>query len=137
LRGEKVAKPKTSIEMQQASGRPADLDAGFPSPYHYRTQHRAQRAADSGGESAADDPDAALRLEKFLPLPVVIEVTGLAKPTIYRAMAEGRFPRQVKLEAWPGAKRSVSVWLEREVIAWQQAHIAHRDELISQRDEGR
>jgi prophage regulatory protein len=117
-----VAKPKTPVVMQQAPGRPADFDTGFPVAQHYRVQHRTRRAADSAGDN--DTP----RLEKFLPLGAVIEATGLAKPTIYRAMAEGRFPKQIKLEAKPGAKRSVSVWLLSEIANWQQQQIHRRDE---------
>lgn len=37
--------------------------------------------------------------------PVVSQVTGMARPTLYEAMAEGLFPRPIKLgpkfAAWP------------------------------------
>lgn len=46
---------------------------------------------------------------------------GLARSTIYQMMADGRFPRPVRL----GPQRVG--WLERDIIAWQGARIAERD----------
>lgn len=37
--------------------------------------------------------------EKILKLPAVIETVGLGRSTIYRMMAEGKFPQSVKLGA--------------------------------------
>jgi predicted DNA-binding transcriptional regulator AlpA len=68
-----------------------------------------------------------------LTLRQVMDLTAQAKPTIYRAMAAGQFPRQIRLEAKPGAHRSIAVWVESEVILWQQAQIAKRD---GQRERG-
>jgi predicted DNA-binding transcriptional regulator AlpA len=62
-----------------------------------------------------------------LTLKQVMEVTAQAKPTIYRGMRAGLFPRQIRLEAKPGALRAIAVWIESEVIHWQQQQIAKRD----------
>lgn len=52
--------------------------------------------------------------DKHLRLPEVMEATGLGKTTIYRLMANGQFPKQIKLSqmvvAWP--ESVISEWLE-------------------------
>jgi prophage regulatory protein len=65
-------------------------------------------------------------VQRFLRLPAVIEATGLSRPTIYRHMAAGRFPRPVKLLG----ERAVA-WPEAEVAAWQKARIGERDALTA------
>jgi prophage regulatory protein len=50
-------------------------------------------------------------------LPVVINRTGLKRSTIYALIAEGRFPKQIKL----GTK--ASGWLESEVDQWIESRI--------------
>jgi prophage regulatory protein len=45
---------------------------------------------ESEQQQNADDP--------LLRLPVVIKLTGLAKPTIYRMMRKGTFPQSIKLK---------------------------------------
>lgn len=52
--------------------------------------------------------------ERLIRLPEVLRMTGLSKSTMYRLMAEDRFPRRVY-----GANR-VSLWSRREVIAWNR-----------------
>lgn len=49
---------------------------------------------------------------KIIRLKAVIEMTGLARSTIYLYMKEGSFPKSIKL----GAK-SVG-WLEEELYTW-------------------
>jgi predicted DNA-binding transcriptional regulator AlpA len=66
-------------------------------------------------------------LERFLTLKQVMEVTAQAKPTIYRGMRAGLFPRQIRLEAKPGALRAIAVWRESEIAEWQRQQIAKRD----------
>ncbi len=51
----------------------------------------------------------------------VERVTGLPRSTIYDYMAEGKFPKPIKL-----GPKSVG-WLESEVLAWREARIAERD----------
>ncbi len=56
-------------------------------------------------------------LEKDLPA-----VTGLQKTQIAAKVADGSFPKPVKLSERRRA------WLEAEVLAWQIARIAERDQ---------
>jgi prophage regulatory protein len=56
----------------------------------------------------------------------VEETTGLPRATIYDKISKGTFPKPIKL-----GKRSVG-WLETEIIAWQKARIAERDDLGGQ-----
>jgi len=53
----------------------------------------------------------------------VLELTGWSVSTLYEKMAEGRFPRPVKLDP---TGRAVG-WLKPEVEAHQAACIAARD----------
>lgn len=48
----------------------------------------------------------------YIRFPRVTEKTGLPRATIYREMAEGRFPKPVKL-----SKRAVG-WREHVIDAW-------------------
>ncbi len=57
---------------------------------------------------------------RFIKLPKVEATTSLKKPTIYRMIKEGKFPRPVKLN-----KRSVA-WVECEVLDWQEKKMAAR-----------
>ena len=60
-------------------------------------------------------------LRRILRLPQVVEATGETRSTIYKRIAEGEFPKPVKL----GAK-SVG-WVEDEISAYNEARIAKRD----------
>lgn len=48
-------------------------------------------------------------LNKNLKLPAVMEATGLGRSTIYRLMAEGKFPKSVKTSA--------------RAVAWRESDI--------------
>lgn len=52
----------------------------------------------------------------------VERATGLPRSTIYEKIAKGQFPRPIQL-----SERSVG-WLEIEIIEWQKARIARRDQ---------
>ncbi|NTI22269.1 AlpA family phage regulatory protein [Rhizobium rhizogenes] len=52
----------------------------------------------------------------------VEKVTGLRKTAIYKRVAEGSFPKPIKL-----TEKAVG-WLESEVEAWQTARIASREQ---------
>ena len=58
---------------------------------------------------------------KLIKLKTVMECTGLARSTVYKFIAEGRFPKPVKLGA-----RMVA-WVEAEVQEWILARIGERD----------
>jgi prophage regulatory protein len=55
---------------------------------------------------------------RFLRLPEVLERTGLSRSTIYVRLAEGRFPRPVRLGG-----RAVG-WIEAEIGEWVAERIA-------------
>ncbi|MCW3479545.1 AlpA family transcriptional regulator [Neisseriaceae bacterium JH1-16] len=59
---------------------------------------------------------------KILRLKQVIDVTGLARSTIYKFIAEERFPKPVPL-----GDRCVG-WLESEVQGWILMRVGARDE---------
>ena len=59
---------------------------------------------------------------RFIRLPQVIEMTTLAKPTIYKYMAKGTFPKQIQI----GGKSVV--WNERDVIDWMNSRSQQRPE---------
>jgi prophage regulatory protein len=59
--------------------------------------------------------------DRLIPLPAVIEITGLGKTMIYAKMRKGEFPRQCK----PGGVSSR--WSEAEVKAWKEGIMAQRD----------
>ncbi len=57
---------------------------------------------------------------KFLKLQAVMSITGMSRSSIYLAISEGRFPKQVNLGA-----RSIA-FLESEVQEWMEHCIANR-----------
>ena len=59
--------------------------------------------------------------QTFLRIPDVQRLTGLPRATIYEMVSKGRFPKQVRL-----SPRAVG-WIEAEILEWQQARIAERD----------
>ncbi|WP_338688937.1 AlpA family phage regulatory protein [Bradyrhizobium sp. 26S5] len=61
-----------------------------------------------------------MAIRKVLRLPAVLSATGWAKPTLYRKIAEGKFPVGRKLD--PDAR--AVVWFEDEVEAFQSAAVA-------------
>ena len=62
---------------------------------------------------------------QLLRLPEVLIRTGLGRSTIWALIAQGRFPRQVKL-----SERS-SAWVDAEVDAWVAQRVAMRDSGIA------
>jgi prophage regulatory protein len=57
--------------------------------------------------------------ERLLRLPLVQDLTGLGRTSIYDAIARGDFPRPAKLGR-------VSAWPESEVRRWIDARLAER-----------
>lgn len=67
---------------------------------------------------AATDTNTSLPLQiRILRLKDVENCTGLKRPSIYRLMAQGQFPKQVALST-----RSVG-WVEQTILDWLQARI--------------
>ena len=60
-------------------------------------------------------------VQSIIRRPGVEKATGLCRSAIYQLVAEGKFPKPIRLSA-----QSVG-WLETEIAAWQQARIAERD----------
>lgn len=58
---------------------------------------------------------------KFLKLNQVMSMTGLSRSSIYLAIAENRFPKQVPLGG-----RSVA-WVQDEIEQWMDACVANRN----------
>lgn len=56
----------------------------------------------------------------FIRLKKVIEITALSRPTVYRLMQQGKFPKQIKL-----GEKSVA-WLLEEVEQWMKERLAER-----------
>lgn len=60
---------------------------------------------------------------KFLKLHQVMTITGLSRSSIYLAVAEGRFPKQIALGA-----RSVA-WASNEIEDWMERCINNRNNI--------
>ncbi|PKI18781.1 helix-turn-helix transcriptional regulator [Pseudomonas monteilii] len=58
---------------------------------------------------------------RILRIKTVIEITGLARSTVYKYVAEGIFPKPLSLGG-----RSVG-WLESEVHSWIQSRLVERN----------
>lgn len=58
--------------------------------------------------------------KRFIKLDQVKQMTSLSRAAIYKRIAHGTFPPQVKLG-------TTSVWLESEVEGWIQSKVDERD----------
>ena len=58
---------------------------------------------------------------RILRMKTVIEITGLARSTVYKYVAEGIFPKPISLGG-----RSVG-WLESEIHSWIQSRLVERN----------
>ncbi|EKT4567913.1 AlpA family transcriptional regulator [Pseudomonas sp. BO3-4] len=58
---------------------------------------------------------------RILRMKTVIEITGLARSTVYKYVAEGIFPKPISLGG-----RSVG-WLESEVHSWIRSRLVERN----------
>ncbi len=58
---------------------------------------------------------------RILRMKTVIEISGLARSTVYKYVAEGIFPKPISLGG-----RSVG-WLESEVHSWIQSRLVERN----------
>jgi prophage regulatory protein len=68
-------------------------------------------------------------LPRFMRRKQVLEVTTLSNSELYALVAEGRFPKPLKLTGTTANHESggVTVWVESEVAAWMSARMASRD----------
>jgi prophage regulatory protein len=56
----------------------------------------------------------------ILRIRTVMQRTGLTRPTLYRKIADGTFPRQVQISA------NCVGWRESEVDAWSRSPMSYR-----------
>ncbi len=57
---------------------------------------------------------------KIIKLPEVMEITTLSRASIYRLIADGDFPKQVKLST------RACAWVEQDVLNWLNERINSR-----------
>lgn len=57
---------------------------------------------------------------RFVRLPEVLAAIGVSERTLYEMMKRGDFPRPAKIG-------KMSVWVDEEIEAWQQARLRERD----------
>ena len=62
---------------------------------------------------------------RFIKMKEVMAKTGLARATIYKYIANNKFPKSVSL-----GDRAVA-WIENEVEEWMLERIAERDEAVT------
>lgn len=65
-------------------------------------------------------------MKKLIRKKDVLAATGFKNSTLYKYIAEGRFPKPVSL----GGARSVA-WVEAEVVAWIEERIQARDQVTA------
>lgn len=58
-------------------------------------------------------------MKRFVRLPEVLTSIGVSERTLYDLMKRGEFPRPVKIG-------KMSVWVDEEIEAWQQARLDER-----------
>jgi prophage regulatory protein len=65
-------------------------------------------------------------VDNLLRIPAVLAAAGVCRSTLYEMMEAGKFPKPVK----PNDDRAVR-WLASEVVDWQKARIAARDNAVA------
>tara|TARA_R100001129_G_scaffold64942_1_gene44379 strand:- start:1721 stop:1939 length:219 start_codon:yes stop_codon:yes gene_type:complete len=69
------------------------------------------------GEEINNGATETRRVTRLIRLPEVQHRVGLGRSTIYRWMAEGKFPKPVQLGSYAVA------WAEDEVTRWVESHL--------------
>lgn len=64
----------------------------------------------------------------FIKLPQVMQMTTLSRATVYRLIAKGEFPEQIKLS------ERASAWIEDEVIEWMKTRTNKRKIINDQQN---
>lgn len=73
-----------------------------------------ETAVPAHAEDAAIAPVAATPPEdRHIRMPEIVRRTGMSTSTVYRRIAEGRFPRQIPMESG-----NIASWWERDVAEW-------------------
>jgi prophage regulatory protein len=81
----------------------------------YNSEQARMRQVTEELMSGVDDSD-----DRFIRLPEVMRLTGMSRSTIYLRIGEGNFPKPFH------PSERMSVWSEREVMAWIRAVKATR-----------
>jgi len=58
---------------------------------------------------------------RFIKLKEVVSITSLGRSTVYKFIAEGKFPKSISL-----GDRAVA-WVEEEIIEWMETRLAERE----------
>jgi prophage regulatory protein len=64
--------------------------------------------------------DTGPKLKRFLRIKEVSRITALPPSTVYQKMADGSFPKNIRLTP------RITAWDAEDVAEWQQARIAER-----------
>jgi predicted DNA-binding transcriptional regulator AlpA len=67
----------------------------------------------------------------FLRRGEVLKRLGIGHSTLFEKIAEGVIPPPVPLPLGPKQKRPIAVWVESEIMAFQEKLIAARDEVLA------
>jgi prophage regulatory protein len=84
---------------------------------------RDSRRASPVDECSAGVAEHILPPDRFLRLPDVTAMTGLSVSHLYELMSDKKFPQNISLSD------RVVVWSQREVLNWQAAKMATRDNV--------
>ena len=63
--------------------------------------------------------------DRFMRMAAVEEAVAAKRSWIYAQIAQGKFPKPVKIFG-----ERASAWLESEIVAWQQERIRARDDRL-------
>ena len=70
---------------------------------------------------------------RFIRLPEVLSRTGLGRTSVYRKMAEGTFPKSLKLGGPPKDPEAFDsravAWIEDEIDKWLESRIEDRNSI--------
>lgn len=119
------AKPPARVTKAPRRQTKAQARSGRRSRARHSRHSTGSRAAASGdSDSGGGDSDPLPPPRRVLRLAQVVEITGLKRPTIYKLIASGHFPRQVKLGS------TAAGWISTEIEAWLDQQIAARDDGV-------
>jgi prophage regulatory protein len=71
-----------------------------------------------------------MEIQRIYRRQAVESLSGMKRSALYEAIAKGKFPKPVRV-----TERCVG-WLESDILAWQAARIAERDEPRSRNARG-
>lgn len=93
---------------------------------HRLTGMKTTHSTPSHKEPSISSSQLPARHTQLLRLCEVLQRTGVSRSWVYRQVADGSFPKPVKLNR-------TSAWLESEIEDWIDARIAQRDLVVVRR----